>query len=256
MVKRIIATALFCLSAYAGASESGTLAFRAQKSIEGAKFAKGYSQLERALLASRKEADLLSEGRILISMAQIRTMSLDFQLADSLLGTVRTEALDLSTKILLEKSKIALANAKEDYSSAAKMCSALEPDSIGEVSKPLQASLYSECTIALSGAKQSDKAQEALNMVGKRGSKKNGLYAYTNARMADLLHQGEADSLYQVAEEKSIQGNKPYMTATILYLRAQLLEARNKEAAKDLYERSANAFDLMGLPNNAKRSQK
>ena len=60
------------------ASESGKIAARAQKSIKAGNFAKGYSQLERALVASRKEADLNAEMRIFIAMGQVRTMSLDF----------------------------------------------------------------------------------------------------------------------------------------------------------------------------------
>ena len=49
------------------ASESGKLAARAQKSFKAGNFSKGYSQLDRALVASRKEADLRSENRIFIT---------------------------------------------------------------------------------------------------------------------------------------------------------------------------------------------
>ena len=49
---------LMGFASFAEASESGTLACRAQKSLKAGKIAKSYSQLERALLASRKEADL------------------------------------------------------------------------------------------------------------------------------------------------------------------------------------------------------
>ena len=63
---------------------------------------------------------------------------------------------------------------------------------------------------------------------------------------------GEADSLYRVAEEKAIKANKPYNTATILYHRSQLKSTPKNEVA-DLKARCRNAFELMGLPNNAKR---
>ena len=57
MVNRIFALALVLIfSGMSLASESSVLAFRAQKSIANGKFAKGYSQLERALLASRKDS--------------------------------------------------------------------------------------------------------------------------------------------------------------------------------------------------------
>ena len=95
-------------------------------------------------------------------------------------------------------------------------------------------------------------AFQALKMAGKRSDKKGGFYAYTAARMADLSGKGNADSLYRVAEEKSIKANKPYNTATILYYRSLLKSTPKKEAA-ELKARCKNAFELMGLPNNAKR---
>ena len=106
MVNRIFALALVLVfSGMSFASESSTLAFRAQKSIANGKFAKGYGQLERALLASRKEADLASEGRVLLSMARVRIMSLDLNFADSLLKVVRPEALDENSALMLNQSK-------------------------------------------------------------------------------------------------------------------------------------------------------
>jgi hypothetical protein len=90
-------------------------------------------------------------------------------------------------------------------------------------------------------------------MAGKKSNKKGGFYAFTAAMMADLEgNSGEADSLYRVAEAKSIEGNKPYMTATILYKRSKLKTTKAEEA-EDLKLRCKNAFELMGLPNNSKR---
>ena len=66
-----ILVAMLAAGAVASASESGILSYRAQRSFDSGKFAKGYGQLERALLASRKEADLLSEGRVLIALTLI-----------------------------------------------------------------------------------------------------------------------------------------------------------------------------------------
>jgi len=236
----------------AEASESGALSSRAQRSFDSGKFAKGYSQLERALLASRKEADLLSEGRVLIGMAQIRTMSLDFALADSLLSIVRPEALDKNTQVQLAKAQVALASAQEDYKGAAKTCKSLKEDLIKKADETTQAALYGECAVAFAASKQSDDAQEFLNLAGKRSSKKGGFYAFTAARIADFQGKSEADSLYRVAEQKSIQGNKPYMTASILYYRALLKSTPAKEK-EDLMLRCKNAFELMGLPNNSNR---
>ena len=86
----------------------------------------------------------------------------------------------------------------------------------------------------------------------KRTSKKGGFYAWTAARMADVQGKREADSLYQAAEAMSIKNNMPYMTATILYHRS-LLKGTPADVAADLKLRCKNAFELMGLPNNAKR---
>lgn len=100
-----------------------------------------------------------------------------------------------------------------------------------------------------------DAANESLKMVGKRTDKKGGFYAFTAARIADISGNAEADSLYRIAEAKAIQANLPFTTATILYLRSQLKSTPKKEA-EDLKLRCKNAFELIGLPNNAKRCSK
>ena len=256
--------ALLSLATIASASESGILSSRAQRSLDAGKFAKSYGQLERALLASRKEADLRSEGRVLMAMAQVRTMSLDFELAETLLSQVRPEILDKNTNLMLlrgkaalanaqgnyDGGKAALANAQGNYDEAYKVCSSADADSVNKSDKQIQASFYSECAIAQAAKGRLEDAEESLKMVGKRASKKGGFYAWTAARMADLQGKGEADSLYQAAEELSIKNNIPYMTATILYHRSLLKGAKD---ADDLKLRCKNAFELMGLPNNAKR---
>lgn len=239
----------------ASATESGMLSSRAQRSFNNGKFAKGYGQLERALLASRKEADLLSEGRVLISMAQVRTLSLDFKLADSLLSIVRPNVLDVNTQVQFAMAKASLANAKKDFSKAAKICSAMNVDSLKESEDEIQAAFYSECAIAQAGVKQTDDAKKSLKKVGKLTDDEGGFYAFTAARMADLSGSSEADSLYRIAEAKAIKANKPYNTATILYLRSELKSTSKKDAA-DMKLRCKNAFELIGLPNNAKRCGK
>lgn len=249
---KTLLTAALVASSLASASESGILSYRAQRSFDNGKFAKGYGQLERALLASRKEADLLSEGRVLIAMAQIRTMSLDLEFADSLLSVVRENVLDLSTQVQYAKVKMALLNAREKYKDAAKICGSIDEDTLDDADENAQAAFYGECAIAYAGIRDGERAEESLKMAGKRSDKKGGFYAFTAARMADISGSSEADSLYRVAEEKAIKANKPYNTANILYYRSQLKGTSKKEAA-DLKLRCKNAFELMGLPNNAKR---
>lgn len=247
-----ILVAMLAAGTIASASESGILSYRAQRSFDSGKFAKGYGQLERALLASRKEADLLSEARVLIAMAQIRTMSLDLDFADSLLSIVRENVLDNSTRIQLAKTKVALLSDRNKFSDAVRICDSYNEKSLKSADENVQAAFYGGCAIAYTANRDQSRASESFKMLGKRTDKNGGFYAFTAARMADLSNKGNADSLYRVAEEKAIKANKPYNTANILYLRSQLKSVSKKEAT-DLKLRCKNAFELMGLPNNAKR---
>ena len=235
------------------ATESGKIASRAQKSIKAGNFAKGYSQLERALVASRKEADLNSETRIFIAMGQVRTMSLDFELADSLLNVIHDDGLDRSTKAMLVKSKVTLKNASEKYSDAVSLCESVSEEELDKLADELQGSFYSECAIAYAGAHREDKAKQALKMVDKRLDDDTGIYYWTEARTRDLLGQGDADKFYHKAESESVKSNTPYMTASILYHRAKLMSKTNPAVAKDLLRRCKTSFQLMGLPKNTAR---
>lgn len=253
MVNRIFALALVLIfSGMSLASESSVLAFRAQKSIANGKFAKGYSQLERALLASRKEADLASEGRILNSMAKIRIMSLDLDFADSLLSVVRQEVMDENTKLMFNINKISLANAREKFSNGENICKSIDDSDIKKCDEALKASFYSGCAIAYAGNRHEDDAKQALKMTAKNSDDDEGFYAYTAANVSRLLGNSDAESFYMTAEAKSIKSNFSYMTATILWERSLLSSQSQKEKA-DLRLRCKNAFELMGLPNNAKR---
>ena len=254
ILRKAVAAMALVLSAtgVASASESGILSARAQRSFDHGKFAKGHGQLERALLASRKEANLLAEGRVLIGMAQIRTLSLDFPMADSILSVVRQESLDKNTKVQFAKARVALDIAQGKYRDAVNLCKAINEDMLKKADETTQAAFYGECAVALSSVNQTGAAKDFLNMAGKRSNKKGGFYTYTAARMADHQGKDEADSLYRGAEQKSIEGNKPYITASILYYRSQL-RTTSAEEKKDLKIRCKNSFELMGLPNNAKR---
>ena len=235
------------------ASESGQLAARAQKSFKAGKFSKGYSQLERALVASRKEANLNAESRIFIAMGQIRTMSLDFEMADSLLNHVKSDGLDRPTRIMLVKAKTYLKNETEKYSDAVALCEGVNEDELDRIDDQLQGSLYSECAIAYAGVRNEEKANQALKMVDKRIDDDTGIYYWTQARMADLLNQGDANKFYIKAESKSVDANTPYTTANILYHRAKLASKVNPTESKELFGRCKTAFELMGLPKNAER---
>lgn len=235
------------------ASESGKIADRAKKSLKVGKFAKGYSQLERALVASRKEADRRSEARIIIAMGQVRTKSLDFNMADSLLNYIENDGLDRSTRAMLLKSKIALKNATEKYSEAISLCESANKEELGKLDDQLQGTFYSECAIAYAGNHNSEKATQALKMVGKATDDDTGIYFWTEARLADLQKSGNADSIYRKAEAKSIEANIPYATANILYHRGKFLEKSKPAEAKKIFARCKTAFELMGLSKTAER---
>lgn len=253
-IKLALCVALSGVTSFA--SESGQIASRAQKSLKAGKFAKGYSQLERALIASRKEADRRSEARIFIAMGQIRTMSLDFNLADSLLNYVQNEGMDRSTRVMLVKAKMALRNATEKFSDAVSLCEGVAENDLDGIDDNLQGAFYSECAIAYAGNRNGEKANQSLKMVGKRTDDNTGIYFWTEARMADLQNSGDADSLYRKAEAKSVEANTPYMTANILYHRGNFLSKSSPSESKKLWNRCKTAFELMGLNNNAKRCDK
>ena len=238
------------------ASESGQLAARAQKSFHAGKFAKGYSQLERALVASRKEGNRHAESRIMIAMGQIRTMSLDFELADSLLSHVKSDWLDVSTRIMLVKAKAGLKNAKENFSEAVSLCESVNENELDKLDDELQGSFYSECAIAYAGARNDKKAKQALKMVAKRTDDDTGIYYWTDARLTDLQKSGDADALYRKAEAKSVEANTPYTTANILYYRGKFLSKTDPAESKELFNRCKTAFELMGLPKNTARCGK
>lgn len=256
MVKKGVIALLLALGASAMASESGVIAYRAQKNLDQGKIARSYSLLERALLATRKESDIQSEYRVLLSMAEIRTMSLDFAFADSLIAMVRLGNLDSQTEVLYNYTKIVLFNARNKFNDAEALCSSAENKALKNSSDGMRASFYSECAIAQAATSKQDKAKKSLKQVDRYADTESGIYAWTEARMADIASKGNIDSLYQVAEQRSIQSNRPYVTATILYHRAVFQEKSGKSEAKELFLRSKNAFELMGLPNNAKRSER
>lgn len=256
MVRKSIIVLLLAFGASAMASESGVIAYRAQKNLDEGKIARSYSLLERALLATRKESDILSEYRVLLSMAQIRTMSLDFAFADSLVNMVNANNLDPQTKVLYNYTKIALFNAQNKFKEAEAVCTSAEDKALKNSSDGMRTSFYSECAIAETAVGKADKAKKFLKQVDRYADSESGIYAWTEARMADISNKGNVDSLYKIAEQRSIQSNRPYITATIIYHQALIHEKAGKSDAKELFLRSKNAFELMGLPNNAKRSSR
>lgn len=257
MVRRALVFVL-ALLALAGASESGRLSARAQAVLAAGRFSAAYSQYEVALLASRKESDLLSENRILISMAQIRVASLDLELADSLLGIVRQDALDESSKFALLQARMSSKNAASKPREVLDLAGNLDEKALNKLPESLAAAIHSELALAFAATGDTANSNKQLELVRKKLSKKDGRYLYSKARAAHLSKDWPAaDSLYQVAEKISIAENRIYRTASILYYRSEVsTHFGRKDEAADLKLRSANAFELMGLPKLKARSEK
>ena len=237
------------------ASESGRYAYRAQKLLSSGKFAEAYKYYEAALLASRKEADLLAESRVLLSMTEIRILSLDFPLADSLLSTIRFSVLDNASRLVFYKTKMELENAKKEYNHAFAISQKATKKELKSAPDVILAAFYAEKAYALA-ALNKDSVSYFLDEIEDELSDDDGRYLFAKAKISFLKKEWQAsDSLFILAEKKSITENKIYRTATILYYRALIAKELNQqENFIDFKTRSANAFELMGLPHPKTRS--
>ncbi len=238
------------------ASESARYASRAMQKLRAGHFAVSYKTYEKALLFSRKESDLVAEARILLSMAEIRIASLDLDLADSLLAQIRWNVLDEATRVAVTTASISLCNARGNGETALQKANSVTEEDLDEVSDESRAAYFAELAIAYALKGEAARADEFTDYVRQELSKKDGRYIYTQARVAAGLRSWhQADSLFRIAEQKSIHANRIYRTASILFQRSEVSEQLGKlQEAKDFATRSAHAFELMGLPNLQKRS--
>ena len=255
MVKKCVILSCFIFQ-FLWASESGVLAFRAKQSVLEGRFAKAYSQLEKALLASRKESNLQAEGRVLMAMAQIRIQSLDYDFADSLLSLVDLKDMDSLTLLAHIHARLKLFNARERYEESLSTIQSLDFKQVKKAPKTLQAGLYAEYAFALFAQNKNEDAEKVLEKAKKTMNMKKGQWSFLLGRIALIQKEyPKADSLFLNAYEKSIAQNEIYYSASVLYLRAQVaLAFKENVQAKSFLKRSANASELLGLQNNEKRS--
>ena len=248
----LIAVTFFVMAIFA--SESEVVAFRATSYLQNGKFVKSYALFERALLASRKESDIQAEGRILIAMAQIRIQSLEYEFASQLISQVRESALDSNAMTALLLTRLSLLNAQEKYGDAVNLWEKRGKYLVDEAPDLLQGSLQCEVAIAYAGMNNKKQAEAKLDLADDSFSDDApGKLDFARARVSQLLGENNADSLYAEALNFSIKGNNSYMSATILYYRG--LCTKSVALANDYFVRSANAFELLGLPNNKRRSE-
>ncbi len=252
-MRRIILVLLLSICAFA--AESKDLAFRAEKAFKAGKFSKANALYERALLSSRKESDLESEGRILIAMANLRTKSLDLEFADRLLSSVRKAELDTATLSAYYLAWMELFLEKENYDKVIEIKYSMDEKFLKRIPGGILGNILCVSAVAFAGKGFSELSERYLKDGEEAfGGAAPGTIAFAAARSAGLLkRQPEADSLYNIALKSSVRAGRPFMSATILYYRA--LNEKLPQVAKDYFVRSANAFDLMGLPKNSRRAK-
>lgn len=253
VIRRLLLCGLFFVSCVFASSESKDLAFRADKAFQAGKFAKAYGLYERALLSSRKESDILSEGRILISMATLRTQSLDLQFASSLLQQVQKAELDTNTLAAYYLAWMDLFLEKKNYGKVIELKYSMSEKFLDKIPDAIRGLILCTAAIAFAAKGDAKNAKKYLKDADDAfDGDAPGKLAFAEARVASILGQNSADSLYKVALQSSIDSNRPFMSATILYYRGQ--NEKNRATAKEYFVRSANAFELMGLSRNHDRA--
>lgn len=240
------------LAAGCFAAESKDLAFRAEKAYKAGKFSKANALYERALLSSRKESDVESEGRILIAMASLRTRALNLEFASRLLQSVRKSELDTATLSAYHLAWMELFLERGDYGKVIEIKYSMDEKFLKRIPGGILGNILGTAAMAFAGKGDSALADKYLDD-GEAAFDGNapGAMAFARARVADLLERPCADSLYGVALRHSIRAGRPFMSANILYYRGK--NEKRPDVSRDYLLRSANAFDLMGLSRNGER---
>jgi len=210
---------------------SGGIAAQAKKYFEQGRYEAAYNQYSLALKEARKEADLVAEGRILISMAILASHAMQYEDAKSLLNMVRVNVLD-------EKSKESFYRAyMEFYNLQGKYREAFEISGKHSSKKP-SATFCGEAAIAAAGSRNSGEADAYLKKINKKESP--GQLAFYNARVADL-NGGNPKELYENALKLSTDKKQFFISGIILLRLAEIT------GNKDYAARSAAVFRELGL---------
>ncbi|GHV17282.1 hypothetical protein AGMMS49938_17990 [Fibrobacterales bacterium] len=109
---------LFALLAQFVFAASGDYAFQAKKYLSQGRYGAAYGQYILALKESKKEADLVAEGRILTAMSNLATSAMEYEEAKKLLDKVKVEALDQNGKEDFYRTYMEFYNAQENYNAA------------------------------------------------------------------------------------------------------------------------------------------
>jgi hypothetical protein len=217
---------------------SGDYAFLAKKYFSQGYYGAAYSQYEIALNEARKEADLVSEGRILTSMATLTAHAMEYEEAKKLLDMVRVNALDEKGKENYYKTYMEFYNLQGEYQQAFEIASK-------HSFKKASAMFSGEAAIAAAGSKNLDKANFYLNQINK--SESPGQLAFYKAKVADLSSENST-KLYENALQISIEKKQYFASAMILLRLAEIT------GNKDYAARSASVFGELGLAKPFKKA--
>jgi len=231
MVKRaciILCIFILAVGTFAG---SGDHAFLAKKYFLQGRYGAAYGQYESALREARKEADLVSEGRILTSMATLATHAMQFEDAKKLFDMVRIDVLDEKSKEHFYKAYMEFYNLQGQYEQAFKIASK-------HSFKKASAGFLGEAAIAAAGSKNRNEADAYLKRIDKGDSP--GQLAFYRARAADLNGE-DSKELYERALQLSSEKNQ-YFVSGIILLRLTELTGN-----KDYAARSISVFSELGL---------
>jgi len=234
----LLALTIGGIGVQASYAASSDYAYQAKKYFSQGRYSLAYNQYETALNEARKEADLVSEGRILISMATLATHAMEYEDAKKLLDLVRIDVLDEKSKEIFYKTYMEFYNSQGEYKQAFEIASKRS-------FKKASAVFYGEAAIAAAGSKKADEANYYLKQISKGDSP--GQLAFYKAKVADLIGEN-AINLYENALQISIEKKQYFISAVILLRLAEI--TGNKNYA----ERSASAFNELGLPKLFKKA--
>jgi len=217
---------------------SGDYAYQAKKYFAQGNYNSAYSQYEIALSEARKEADLVSEGRILTSMATLATHAMEYEDAKKILDMVQVDALDEKSKEIFYKTYMELYNSQGEYKQAFEIAHK-------HSFKKASAGFSGEAAIAAAGSNRMDEVNYHLKRINK--SESPGQLTFYKAKVADLIGENST-KLYEDALQISVEKKQYYVSAMILLRLAEIT------GNKDYAARSASVFNELGLSKPLKKA--
>jgi hypothetical protein len=240
MVKNLnIISCILIILAINAFSAFGEYAFLAKKYLAQRRYGAAYGQYMLALKESRKEADLVAEGRILTSMATLATHAMEYEEAISLFEKVRINSLDEKGKEDFYKAYMEFYNLQGEYKKAYDIANK-------NSFKKASATYFGEAAIAAAGSKNNSDADSYLKKIKKCDSP--GQLAFYNAKIADLKGENSKE-LYEKALQLSIEKKQYFTSGTILFRLSEITKD------KDYAARSAAVFSELGLAKPFQRAE-